>query len=127
MIPVLKIAWRSIWRNRRRTILGMTAVGVGLMLIILYTGLMTGITAEAREGLDDVGLGHVEVTAAGWRGKHLATQSMAAVRIRSFSSPRMASKASGSARSSVRTLALTTIALIFLEPITAPSPTRPKA
>jgi len=82
MIPVLKIAWRSIWRNRRRTILGMTAVGVGLMLIILYTGLMTGITAEAREGLDDVGLGHVEVTAAGWRGKHLATQSMAAVRLR---------------------------------------------
>ncbi len=77
MRTVLKIAWRSIWRNRRRTLISMSAVGIGLVLVIAYSGLMAGVLGEAREQLDNVGMGHVEITAAGWRARHLAEENMA--------------------------------------------------
>jgi ABC-type lipoprotein release transport system permease subunit len=67
MPTVLKIAWRSIWRNRRRTFISMSAVGIGLMLVILYSGIMAGVLGDAKEQLGNLGMGHVEITAAGWR------------------------------------------------------------
>jgi putative ABC transport system permease protein len=67
MRTVLRIAWRSIWRNRRRTLISMSAIGIGLTLVIFYSGLMGGMLGEATEQLDNTGLGHVEITAPGWR------------------------------------------------------------
>ncbi|HWW82684.1 MAG TPA: FtsX-like permease family protein [Vicinamibacterales bacterium] len=67
MTTILKIAWRNIWRNRRRTFISMSAVGVGLMLVILYSGMMAGVLGDAKEQLSNLGMGHVEITAAGWR------------------------------------------------------------
>lgn len=78
MATILKISWRSIWRNRRRTLISMSAVGVGLVLVILYAGLMGGILGEAREQLDNVGMGHVEITAPGWRAQRHAANGLAA-------------------------------------------------
>jgi ABC-type lipoprotein release transport system permease subunit len=77
MGTVLKIAWRSIWRNRRRTLISMSAVGVGLMLVILYTGMLNGMLGEAKEQLDNIGMGHVEITAAGWRANRGAAEAIA--------------------------------------------------
>lgn len=77
MRTVLKIAWRSIWRNRRRTLISMSAVGIGLVLVIVYSGIMAGVLGEAKEQLDTVGMGHVEITAAGWRARHLAEENLA--------------------------------------------------
>jgi putative ABC transport system permease protein len=76
MATVLKIAWRSIWRNRRRTIISMSAVGIGLVLVIFYAGLMAGILGDAKEQLDNIGMGHVEITAAGWRAHRGATEAI---------------------------------------------------
>jgi putative ABC transport system permease protein len=70
MRTILKIAWRSIWRNRRRTVINMSAVGVGLFLIIVYSGYMAGILGDAKQQLDNIGIGHVEITARGWRTHH---------------------------------------------------------
>jgi ABC-type lipoprotein release transport system permease subunit len=70
MRTILKIAWRSIWRNRRRTLISMSAVGAGLFLVIVYSALMAGVLGDATEQLDHVGMGHVEITAAGWRARH---------------------------------------------------------
>jgi ABC-type lipoprotein release transport system permease subunit len=67
MRTVLKIAWRNIWRNRRRTMISMSAVGVGLLLVILYSGVLGGALGDAKNQLDNIGMGHVEITAAGWR------------------------------------------------------------
>ena len=75
MGTVLKIAWRSIWRNRRRTLISMSAVGVGLVLVIFYTGMLGGMLGEAKEQLDNIGMGHVEITAAGWRAHRGAAES----------------------------------------------------
>ena len=67
MRTVLVIAWRSIWRNRRRTLISMSAVGIGLVLVILYSGMLGGVLGDATEQHDTTGMGHVEITAPGWR------------------------------------------------------------
>ena len=64
---IMKIAWRSIWRNRRRTLISMSAIGIGLTLVIFYSGVMAGVLGEATEQLDGTGMGHVEITAPKWR------------------------------------------------------------
>jgi putative ABC transport system permease protein len=76
MATVLKIAWRSIWRNRRRTLISMSAVGIGLVLVIAYAGILSGILGEAKDQLDNVGMGHVEITASGWRAHRGAAENI---------------------------------------------------
>ena len=77
MRTILKIAWRSIWRNQRRTLISMSAVGIGLLLVILYSSLLSSMLGEAKEQLDNVGMGHVEITAQAFRTQHRPTDSMA--------------------------------------------------
>lgn len=67
MLASLKLGWRNIWRNRRRTIINLSAIGLGLTLVIVYGGLIGGIMGEAKNQLDTSGMGHVELTAPGWR------------------------------------------------------------
>jgi len=69
MSTVLKLAWRSIWRNRRRTLISMSAAAVGLMLVMIYSGLIAGMLGDAKNQLGTSAMGHVEITAAGWRAK----------------------------------------------------------
>lgn len=77
MTTILKVSWRNVWRNRRRTLISMSAVGVGLVLVILYAGLMEGLLSDATEQMDNVGMGHVEITAPGWRAHRNAAESLA--------------------------------------------------
>ncbi len=67
MGATLKLAWRNIWRNRRRTLISMSAVALGLVLVLFFGGIIARFTDEAKGQLDNTGLGHVEITAAGWR------------------------------------------------------------
>lgn len=70
MSAALKLGWRNIWRNRRRTLISMSAIGVGLLLVVFYSGMVGGMMGEAKNQLDDAGLGHVEAFAAGYRQRH---------------------------------------------------------
>ncbi len=76
MRTILKIAWRSIWRNRRRTLISMSAVGIGLVLVIFYSSLVSSMLGDAKEQLDNVGMGHVEITAKDFRALHRPTDNM---------------------------------------------------
>jgi ABC-type lipoprotein release transport system permease subunit len=77
MRTILIIAWRSIWRNRRRTLISMSAVSVGLMLVIFYGGMLGSVLGEATEQLDNIGMGHVEINASGWRAQRRAADGVA--------------------------------------------------
>jgi ABC-type lipoprotein release transport system permease subunit len=76
MSGLLTLAWRNIWRHRRRTAFSMVAIGVGLVLVLFYSGLIGGMLGEAKNQLDNGGMGHVEVFPTGWRPKKLATVTM---------------------------------------------------
>jgi ABC-type lipoprotein release transport system permease subunit len=56
----------------------MGAVGIGLLLVIFYGGLMDSMLGEAKEQLDNVGMGHVEITATNWRAQHRVTDGLEA-------------------------------------------------
>ena len=66
----LKLGWRNIWRNKRRTLLSMSAIGLGLFLVLFYAGLMGGMLGNAKNELDNAGMGHVEIYGDGYRAKH---------------------------------------------------------
>jgi ABC-type lipoprotein release transport system permease subunit len=76
MSGALGLGWRNIWRNRRRTLISMSAIGIGLFLVIFYSGLMAGMLGDAKNQLDDGGLGHIEMFADGYRLKHDVALSM---------------------------------------------------
>lgn len=66
-MSALSLGWRNIWRNRRRTLISMSAIGVGLTLVIFYSALVAGMMSSAKSQLDDGGMGHVEIYAKGYR------------------------------------------------------------
>lgn len=67
LVTLLRLGWRGIWRNRRRTLISMSAIGFGLALVVFYGGLVSRMLGDAKHQLDNTGLGHVEITASGWR------------------------------------------------------------
>jgi ABC-type lipoprotein release transport system permease subunit len=72
LTSLLKLGWRGIWRNRRRTLISMSAIGFGLALVVFYSGLVTRMMGDAKHQLDNTGLGHVEISASGWRQNRAA-------------------------------------------------------
>ncbi|MDP1823408.1 MAG: ABC transporter permease [Archangium sp.] len=67
MSGALALGWRNIWRNRRRTLISMSAIGFGLLLVIFYSGLVGGMMGDAKNQLDNGGMGHVEIFAKDFR------------------------------------------------------------
>ena len=42
MLLYLRLAWRNIWRHRRRTLIIVLAMGLSMAMMILYDGLLAG-------------------------------------------------------------------------------------
>ncbi len=61
LVIVGKLAWRNLWRNHRRTLIMLAAIGVGVWAMIFMTALMRGMINEmVRDGIT-VLPGHVQV------------------------------------------------------------------
>ncbi|OGQ25916.1 MAG: hypothetical protein A2138_03450 [Deltaproteobacteria bacterium RBG_16_71_12] len=45
----------------------MSAIGLGLALVVIYGGLVARMLGDAKDQLDNAGLGHVEISKEGWR------------------------------------------------------------
>ena len=91
-MQVWRMAWRNLWRSPRRTVISMSAIALGLALVIIYGGIATAMVGEAKNQLDDGGAGHVEITAKGWRtsrqqGLMLPDAAALVAALRSSSSP----------------------------------------
>ncbi len=69
MLLYLRLAWRNIWRHRRRTIIVVVAMGLGLALMMWYDGLMDGFTQAIYGNAIKVLGGNIRVHAAGYSEK----------------------------------------------------------
>lgn len=63
----LRIAWRNLWRNRRRTTLAVSAIGLSVALVLAYYALIRAYADWILETLTGPMLGHVQVHAPEWR------------------------------------------------------------
>jgi len=57
--PIARMAWRNLWRNRRRTILVLVSIAFGLFLAVMMTGLQEGSFAAMIDMAARLGAGHV--------------------------------------------------------------------
>jgi len=58
---LIKIAFRNIWRNRRRTIFCFSAVGIAVFFMIIYSSMIEGMANNIDDVVQVYELGHVTV------------------------------------------------------------------
>jgi len=63
----LRLAWRNIWRHRRRTIIIVLAMSMTLAMMMWYDGLMNGFTDAIYGNAVKVLGGNIQVHAVGYR------------------------------------------------------------
>jgi len=66
---VLKMAWRNIWRSRRRTLVTVGAMTLALWMLILYTSLVEGYLRDIERNILELELGDIQVHAQGYLNK----------------------------------------------------------
>jgi putative ABC transport system permease protein len=64
-----RMAWRNLWRNRRRTTVTVAAMTLALVAMILYSSLVTGYLKGSKRNLLDLQLGDIQIHAQGYRDK----------------------------------------------------------
>jgi putative ABC transport system permease protein len=65
----IKLAWRNIWRNKRRSGVILTAIVVGLLGMVFMIAIMDGMSADMVEVAIENGVGHVQIHRDGFLEK----------------------------------------------------------
>ena len=60
---LLRLAWRNLWRNPRRTLIAMAAIGLGYAMLLFVACLMAGLRQQMIESGTGLVLSDVEVHA----------------------------------------------------------------
>ncbi len=63
----LRLAWRNLWRHRRRTLIVVAAMALGLALMMFYDGLMGGFNQAIYGNAIKILGGNIQVHAQGYR------------------------------------------------------------
>jgi putative ABC transport system permease protein len=61
---LIKIAYRNIWRNKRRTLFCISAAGVAVFMIVFYQAFIDGFSRNINDIVQIFDLGHVKVVSA---------------------------------------------------------------
>jgi len=68
----LRLAWRNIWRHKRRTVIIVIAMSLTLAMMMFYDGLMNGFTDAIYGNAVKVLGGNVQVHAEGYRSQKIS-------------------------------------------------------
>ncbi len=60
---IFRMAWRNVWRNKRRTTVTIAAMTLALMVEVLYSGLVLGYLQGLEDDLLDLEVGDVQIFA----------------------------------------------------------------
>ncbi len=66
---LFKMAWRNVWRNRRRSLVTIAAMAFALWVELLYSGLVTGYMSGMERDVVDVEVGDLQIHAEGYRDR----------------------------------------------------------
>ena len=67
---LITIAFRNIWRNKRRTLFCFSAVGIAVFFIVVYSSLIDGMTKSINDLVQVFELGHVRVVSAQYEAEN---------------------------------------------------------
>jgi len=70
---IIKLAWRNLWRNKRRTLITISSVCFGLVLAIVFIGLGDGTYGTMIDSAARLGSGHITLENPDYR-KSLLTR-----------------------------------------------------
>lgn len=66
MLPLYRLAWRNLGRNRRRTFFSMLALGLGVMVLLFMAAFVAGEIRGALDSAIRLQSGHLQVRAAAY-------------------------------------------------------------
>ena len=66
---LIKIAYRNIWRNKRRTAFCFSAVGIAVFFIVVYSSLIDGMTKSINDLVQVFEFGHVRVVSSDYEAE----------------------------------------------------------
>ena len=66
-MSTLRIAWRNLGRNRKRSSLALTAIALGQLVFLAVAALMHGYMDEFHASITGPMIGHAQIHAPGWR------------------------------------------------------------
>jgi len=72
----LRLAWRNLWRHRRRTLIVVLAMGLGLAMMMMYDGLVSGFSQAIYGNAIKVLGGNIQIHATGYRAQSNQTPLM---------------------------------------------------
>lgn len=73
---LLTLAWKNIWRSKRRSVIMIAAIMVGLWGGLFSAGIFTGLYDSIVSTAIDRDLGHLQVHAPGFREERLLSQAI---------------------------------------------------
>lgn len=63
----LRLAWRNLWRHRRRTLIVVLAIGLGMWLMMFYDGMIAGFEQAIYGNAIQVLGGNIQIHASGYQ------------------------------------------------------------
>lgn len=75
----MRMAWRNLWRNPRRTALALAAIGLSVTLVLAYTSILRAYGEWIVETITGPMLGHVQAHAPQWRKDQLMDRTLRGV------------------------------------------------
>ena len=72
MNTIIKIAWRNIWRNKRRTLITIASIMFALFFAIIMRGFQVGSYAKMKENAIESYSGYIQIQKKGyWEDKNI--------------------------------------------------------
>lgn len=69
LLTLFKIAARNVLRNRRRSVITLLGIGLGLTLIIFFQGIISGMDKQITDNFIKAQAGHIQLYAQGYTEK----------------------------------------------------------
>ena len=70
MLLLLKLAWRNLWRNRRRTLIVVMAMGMMMSFLVMYDGMLFGFESAVYGNAIKLSGGNIQIRAIGYEASY---------------------------------------------------------
>ena len=66
-MEIFKMAWRNVWRNRRRSLTTISAMSFALLMMLLLSGLFEGMLLTMEKDIVELEVGDIQIFAGDYR------------------------------------------------------------